>query len=114
MLELEHNGYYPLTREHLNLYVPSRPGVYMLAVRLANGVHRTFFTSQTDNLYKSLNSIFRGDSTTLAPVIAEHRDRFQCYFTYFVILKEANRTEVEKMLAHTVDPLLKLKVVSSN
>ena len=34
MLELEHNGYYPLTREHLDLFVPVRPGVFMLAIRL--------------------------------------------------------------------------------
>jgi hypothetical protein len=114
MLELEHNGYYPLTREHLNLYVPSHAGVYILAVRLANGVHKTFFTSQTENLYKSLRSILHGDSSTLSPEIAEHKERFQCYFTYFVIVKETYRNEVEKMLTHTVDPVLRLKVVNCN
>ena len=114
MLELEHSDYHPLTREHLNLYVPSRPGVYMLAVRLANGVHRTFFTSQSENLYKSLHSIFHGDASTLSPVIVEHKERFQCYFTYCVIVEEIYRNEVEKMLNQTIDPVLKLKFISSN
>jgi len=114
MLELEHHGYYPLTREHLDLYVPVRPGVFMLAIRLVNGVHKTFHTSQTENLYGSLGRILSADRSHVPPVVLEHLDRFQCYFTYFVILEPEYRMEVEKMLAQTTDPVVRLKVMNCN
>jgi hypothetical protein len=114
MLELEHNGYYPLTKEHLDCYVPSRPGIFMLAVRLVNGVHRTFFTSQSDNLYRSLRTVAQRDWSHLPPVIQEYLEEYQCYFTYFVIFKTENRDEVEKMLTQTMDPVIKLKMVNCN
>ena len=114
MLELEHNGYYPLTEEHLNEYVPARPGVYMLAVRLVNGVHRTFFTSQSDNLYTSLRRVNEGDYSFLPLSARTCIERFQPYFNFFVILNAEHQHEVKKMLAHTSDPVLKLKVLNAN
>jgi hypothetical protein len=114
MLELVQNGYYPLNSENLDLYVPSRPGIYMLAIQLPNGVHQNFFTKQTDNLYGSLTLIEQGTSTHFSPMIMEYFRRYRCYFTYFVIHQEEYREEVEKMLAQTTDPLVKLKVINCN
>ncbi len=114
MLELEHNGFYPLTREHLDLYVPSRPGIFMLAVRLVSGVHKTFFTSQTENLYRSLRRLSDNDLSHLPPVAVAHLDAYQTYFTYFVILEPENRNEVEKVLIQSTDPVIKLKIVNTN
>ena len=114
MIELEHNGYYPLTKEHLEHYVPSSPGIFMLAVRLVNGVHKNFFTSQSDDLFHSLHKICRGDWSHLPSIIQEHLEKYQCYFTYFVILKPGCKDEIEKMLAQTSDPVTKLKVVNCN
>ncbi|HTK82895.1 MAG TPA: hypothetical protein VL633_11425 [Bacteroidota bacterium] len=114
MLELENNGFYPLTDEHLNAYVPMRPGVYMLAVRLANGVHENFFTSQSDNLHESLKRILEGDYSHLPPAAQACLGNFQPYFNYFIIMDRVYQQEVEKMLAHTSDPVLKLNVVNAN
>ncbi len=93
---------------------PPVRGIYMLAIQLPNGVHQTFFTKQTDNLYRSLSTIERGASTHFSPMIIEYLKRYRCYFTYFVIHQEEYRDEVEKMLAQTTDPLVKLKVVNCN
>ncbi len=114
MVELEQNGYYPLTEESLDQYVPSRPGVYMLAVRLPNGVHQTFFTSQTDNLYRSLKNTSARDKDEVPEIVLEFLSRYRCYFTYFVILTADYRTVVEKALAQTSDPVVKLNIVNCN
>ena len=114
MLELEHNGFYPLTEEHLRLYVPARPGIYTLAVRLVDGTHQSFFTSQSDNLYSSLQKLQRGDRLHLPLVAMTYMERFQTYFTYFLILGAEQRQEIEKLLTHTSDPVLKLRVVHAN
>ena len=114
MLELEHNGFYPLTEDHLDLYVPARPGIFMLALRLVSGEHKTFFTSQSDNLYRSLRAIYHDERSHLTGLAKDFLDRYQCYFTYFVILQPEYRDEVEKMLSHTSDPVHTLKVISCN
>ena len=40
--------------------------------------------------------------------------QYQCYFTYFVILQPQYRDEVEKILAHTTDPIHALSVINCN
>jgi|ERR1051326_8018715 hypothetical protein len=114
MVELEQNGYYPLTEESLDLAVPSRPGIYMLAIRLANGVQQTIFTSQSENLYLSLRKLAIGDWEHLPPDVFTCLGRYRCYFTYFVILRQEYREEVQKLLTHTSDPVVRLTVVNSN
>jgi hypothetical protein len=114
MLELEHNGFYPLSAEHLNEYVPARPGVYMLAIRLVNGVHQIFFTSQSDNLFSSLRRISEGDHSLLPPTAIRCLEQFQPYFNFFMILDKEYQREVENMLSHSSDPLFKLKVLNAN
>lgn len=114
MLELEHKGFYPLTEEHLSLYVPTRPGVYTLAIRLVNAKHQSFFTSQSDNLYTSLHNLLQGKRSHLPDEVNTHMEEFQTYFTYFLIVDTAQRLEVEKILTHTADPMMKLRVFSSN
>ena len=114
MLELEHNGFYPMTHEHLELYVPSRPGIFTLAVRLVSGEHKSFYTSQSDNLYRSLRSLSEKNWSHVSDVAKEYLEQYQCYFTYFVVLQQDYRDEVEKMLIHTSDPLYTLKVINCN
>jgi hypothetical protein len=114
MVELEQNGYYPLTKGCLELSVPMRPGIYMLAIRLANGVQQNIFTSQSENLYTSLRKLAEGDLSQLPRDVATCLDRYQCYFTYFVILRPEYRDEVQKLLTHTSDPVVRLNIVSSN
>ena len=116
MLELQHNGFYPLTEEHLNMHVPSQPGIYLLAVRLANGVHRTFYTSQSDNLYKSLRNIVSpgDDALQSSETVREYLSRYRCYFSYWVIVNVIQRNEVCKMLSQTNDPTVRLRVVNCN
>ena len=114
MPELEHNGYFPLTEEHLDMYVPSRPGVYMLAVKLVNGVHQTFFTSQSDNLYRSLRRILADENEHLSDDARSLMGRFKPYFTFFVIPLPDQRRDVEKMLSNTMDPVLKLRILEEN
>ncbi len=114
MFELENNGYFALTRYNVDLAVPARPGVYTLAIRLSNGVHQTFFSSQSENLYRSLRNIVQRDPSRVSEDVLEHLERYQCYFTYFVILRAENRMEVEKMLAQTIDPVVRLKIIDCN
>ena len=114
MLNVENNGYYPLTAECVDKYVPSRPGIYMLAIQLANGVRQNFCTTQSENLYRSLQRLVDGDTCGLPTEIHEHMTRFQCYFTYYIILKAGLRREVEKMLSQTSDPVTRLRVVNDN
>lgn len=114
MYELVQRGHYPLTEEIISLHVPSGPGVYILSIRLANGVHHTFFTSQTDNLYKSLRKYITKDPAELPEDIFEYVIKYRCYFSFFLIPETVYREEVEKMLRNTIDPLQKLKIVNCN
>ena len=114
MLDLKHNGYYPLTPYHLRLLVPHEPGVFTLAIRLATGAHQTFYGGQSENLDATLRAIARKDPAMVSALVLEHLDRFQCYFTYFVINDREYRDEVEKMLVYTEDPVFKLKLVVCN
>lgn len=116
MLELEHNGFYPLTTEHLELYVPSQAGIYVLAIRLVNGVHQTFFTSRSDNVYRSLRKIIDGDigGLQLSPEVHECLEKFQCYFSYWIVVNIARRNEVWKLISQTADRVGKLRVVNCN
>ena len=114
MYELVQRGYYPLTDEEISLQVPACPGVYLLSVRLANGVHHTFYSSQTENLYKSLRKYTLKDPVELSEDIFEYLVKYRCYFTYFLIPETGYREEIGKMLRDTIDPLQRLKIVNCN
>jgi len=114
MIELEHRGYYPLTMESLVHNAPSRAGVYMLAVRLANGVHQIFFTSHTENVYRSIRQLIEMDPAKTPHTVTEHMNKYQCYYTYFAIPDERYRQEIAKLLDQTSDPVVKLQVLNSN
>ena len=114
MLEPEHNGFHPLTPQQIDAFVPARPGVYMLGIRLVNGVHRTFFTSQSENLFVSLRKLADGDDSQLSPAAKEHMGKNQCYFNYYVVPTPEQRGEIEKMLAQTTDPVVRLTIVMCN
>ena len=114
MLDLKHNGYYPLTLYHLRLLVPSDPGVFTLATRLENGAHRTFYGGQSEDLYATLRAIACKDALMVPGAVLEHLEQHQCYFTYFIISEKEYRNEVEKMLVFTADPVSKLKIEACN
>lgn len=114
MDELEQSVFYPLTEDYLESFIPSDPGMYMLAIRLVNGTHQTFFTSQTENLYSSLQKIVLGDYSHLPVPINKYLEKFQCYVTYFIAMETGHRPEIEKMLRQTADPVARLKVVHYN
>ena len=114
MLELEQKGYYPLTRESVELYAPANPGIYMLATRHSNKIHRPFFATQSDNLHSSLLGLLNRRGSTIPPSIRGQVAVEECYFTFLVIPRRDYRNEVEKMLTHTADPVLMLKVVNCN
>jgi hypothetical protein len=113
MLELDHNGYYPLTKANFIHDVPERPGIYVLAVRLASGVHQTFYSGQSGNLYNSLQLLADGDFSEVPPIIVEYLTKYRCYFTYYVVAETTYRNEIAKMLAHTTDPVMKLTLLGS-
>lgn len=114
MLEIQQQRYYPLTKESVNLYAPSNPGVYMLAVRQDKQIRQPFFATQADNLYLSLHNILSAERSQLPPSVGEYVGAFECYFTYLVIPHREYRNEVQKMLSQTRDPILILKVVNCN
>jgi hypothetical protein len=113
MFELEFNGYHPLSQEHLSRHVPAAPGVFILAIRLPNGVHRNFFTSQSDNLQMSLRRLL-GDGRSQLPLSAQLcMEKFRTYFTWFVIVDREYHERFEKMLSQTLDPVVKLTVIKA-
>jgi hypothetical protein len=114
MFELRSSGFLTLEHENVVRNVPARPGVYMLAVRLPNGVHSCFHTSQTENLQRSLKVLITMEAVHLPAEAKEIMRRFQCYFTFFVIVNDDYREEINKILANTVDPVLKLTLVPAN
>lgn len=111
MLELQRHGYYPLTRSGLGEIVPPRPGIYLLAIRLANGVHQPFYTDQTDNLYRGLSAFLGTDVEELPDAARMYLDKFQAYFTFYEILNPVYRRDIEKLLMMTADPVAKLQVL---
>jgi hypothetical protein len=111
MLELQRNGYYPLTGERLGELVPERPGIFLLAVRLANGVHQPFHTDQTENLYRSLSAFLERETQEVPEVARIYLEKFQAYFTFYEIVNPDYRRDIEKLLAMTADPVAKLQIV---
>ncbi|MFI5250899.1 MAG: hypothetical protein ACHQQQ_00585 [Bacteroidota bacterium] len=112
MIELENKGYYPLNHFYIDIYVPSHPGVYALSLRLTNGAHDTFYSGQSDNLYRILRAFARKDPMIAPEFVIEHLENHKCYFTYFVIQEKDHRNEIEKMLKFTTDPVAKLKLTA--
>jgi hypothetical protein len=113
MISIEHKGYFPLTEEHLIRCVPPRPGVYVLAIELSNGVHQIFYTSQTENLHYNLSTLLAGGQADIPEIVTEYLRKHLCYFTYFVIPHAAYRHEIEKLLATTADPIKTLTIIEA-
>jgi hypothetical protein len=114
MYEMNHDDFHPLTRDYIDSFVPSDSGLFMLAIRLVSGNYQTFFTSQSDNLYVSLQKIIDGDILQLPGEIEEYLEKYQCYVTYFVECNILQRPEINKMLNQTADPVTRLKIINSN
>ena len=114
MLELEQDGYYPLTRDHLDQFVPTEAGIFMLAIRLVSGAHKAYYTNQSDDLHDTLGAIADGDWHHLPPMVCECLEKFRCYFAFFILPKSDNKEEVMKMLSQSADPFMRLKIVNCN
>jgi hypothetical protein len=113
-MQIELHEFLPLSEEYVELYVPARAGVLMLARLLANGVHEIFLTQETSNLYRALHEMNRGDESGCAPILAECPDRFRCTFSFFTVDEEEFRNQVAKILSHSADPVRRLFVVNCN
>jgi hypothetical protein len=114
MLSLEHNGFYPLTKECIETTVPKRAGVYTLAIQLPNGVHKTFFTKGSEDINRSLRKLLGGDCHELSAEALEYMRLYRCYFTFFIILDAEQREAITKMLSSTCDPIVQLTMVNCN
>ena len=114
MVSLEHNGFYPLTKGCILSTVPERAGIFTLAIRLPNGVHKNFFTLGSENMHRSLLQVLKGDRKELSDEATEYLKTFRCYFTYFIILDAHQREAVAKMISSTCDPIVQLTMVNCN
>jgi hypothetical protein len=114
MIEVIHNEYLPLTRQNLSRCVPTGPGMYMLAVQLANGVHQIFFTSQTDDLYRSLRSILRKDETHIPPIVMEYLKKYQCYFACYAMFDLKENIDVAEFFPEMSQSVNKMNVINCN
>ncbi len=112
MTALEHKGFFPLTPACIDATAPPTAGVYTLAVRLPNGVHKTFFTTGTENLRISLIRLSGGDQSGVSAEARGYLSTYRCYFTYFVIPDPEQREAVTKMLSLTCDPISQLTMIS--
>jgi hypothetical protein len=93
MYEIQNVKYFPLTVEDVRKRVPPRPGVYMLAVRTHGGAYNNIFTTQAGDLQQALNSH-----------VPRSHNRYRFYFTFFVILSERYREDIERILQSLVHP----------
>jgi hypothetical protein len=106
--------YYPLTRRHVEDFVPALPGTYTLSVRLANGTHYPFHDGETSDLQATLLRLTLGTESCLAGHVRECLDRFQCYVQYTVFEGPPASVEITKMILQTNDPIVKIRVISAN
>jgi hypothetical protein len=109
-----HDGFFPLSQHHVEQFIPASPGAFSLAVRLASGAHYSVYSAESEDLQESLRRVYRGDLSGLPPSLHEYLERFQCYISYYVFQPPAHGTEIQKMLQHTNDPIVRLRVICSN
>jgi hypothetical protein len=116
MVEIQKKGYFPLRRDYLNTHVPSRPGIYILAAQRADGSYEPFYTAETENLFHALHAVLSSSNSPNAEpsLLSDYLHRYQCHFTYYVILQGSLTQEVEKLLAETADPVVRLKIFPMN
>ena len=112
MIALEHKGFFPLTTSSIDALAPRMAGVYTLAISHQHGVHKTFFTRGSEDLYQSLLRLSKGDYTELSPDAFGYVKTYQCYFTYFVVPDAEQREAVTKIFSLTLDPIVQLTVTS--
>jgi hypothetical protein len=120
MISIKKNGYSPLRSEYINGYVPSQPGVFALAVYLANGTYHPIYTTESDNLQDGLAGLLKPEEAAVPEEITEYLRTYQCYFTFHVTKgaetpgKSRFMEGIEKLLAETNDPVVRLKIFSMN
>jgi hypothetical protein len=76
------DGFYPLSRWHVEEFTPAAPGVYALAILLANGTHHVFHSTETVDLRTTLLAVAAGEEPLLPPFMREYLSHFQCYLRY--------------------------------
>jgi len=86
----------------------------MLTVKQENGKFRLIFANQSENLHASLRDLLDGTEFSTASVAGQFTQMSKSYFTFFVIPGKEYRHEVQKMLAYTMDPIMKLKIVNAS
>lgn len=104
MLDLTARAYLPLEEDHVHHDTPPLPGVFMLAIRLAGGVHYNFYIQQTENLRHSLRNLLEENASSIPDIVRAYRRRFRCYFTYVIAERERYRSDLETMLSTSSDP----------
>ncbi len=108
MIELHSKGYFPLTKEILGQSVPQRPGIFQLAVLVSNGIHQPFHTEQTENLRARLGMLMTSPIDSIPVTISSCLNEFRVYFTFYEIDDPRYRSDVEKLLSMTADPVMRL------
>jgi hypothetical protein len=82
MLPRTDHAFYPLSHRHVEEFTPASPGVYALAILLANGTHHVFHSAETVDLRSTLLAVAAGEEPVLPPNLREYLARFQCYLRY--------------------------------
>lgn len=82
MIDIEHEGCYPLNKEHVEANAPPAPGVYILSIRLVSGNHKIFFAARSNDLRRSLRRMSRKNFSSVPEMVKEYASRYMCYFTF--------------------------------
>ncbi len=114
MVSIEHNGYYPLTLHWIGKNVPHGAGVFTLAIQLPSGQFKTIFSKSSEDIGRALRALLEKNKRDLPDDVFEVMRRYQCYFTYFIIVDAHQREAIAKMLSTTLDPIVRLQMVDSN
>jgi hypothetical protein len=112
--EIKDGKYFDLTIEEVRRSVPRSGGIYILAIQLANGVHKSLFLSQALDLRESLTELIQTDFVELPEDVAHCLQRYRCYAAYFLMGSKGYEEELERMFESRVDPINHPAVVNCN
>jgi len=94
-LQLGWSGWYDYTWDNVQKYVPMKPGVYVLAVKLTNGNLRVFYVGQTENLDKRLKEHLADSEPNKC---IKGNLKYACMFRYALIETQTGRDKAERAL----------------
>ena len=95
-------GYYKLTEENINSYVPVNAGIYRIGVELKNDKIKPIYVGQSKGLEERMFQYLNKDTDN--DCLLEHLKKHICYFKVAEVGSQSDRDAGEKALFEKFDP----------